>query len=715
MKNFIILLSVIFGFALKANAQNVLVNPGNGSYPTLKAAFDAINAGTHTGAITVDIVANTIEPLTAQLNDSGTGSVNYSSVLIRPVSPVSVTGLDIATVKLARTRNVTIDGRINGSGRYLTIGNNLSVYNSCAIWVANGLNSEDSSGAKNNVIRNCELFTSVRVDLTEDFSYGIIFSGVTSGFTPGRNNNHNQILENRIIRARYGIVMIGGINSSLSRGNLISGNIIGPDTPGSDNIGKNGIYVTFQDSCTISNNHVQNVGGTFAGTFGAGYDRIGIGAGSDQWASTPTATYNKNFRIINNIVHGIKEERTKSAVGIICATGYVGVPTNNLIANNQVYDVLANSISGDGCIGIGLSGNNTYDITAYNSIYMVGDLDPPGVTSATQTASGIRLALAIDSNNTIINNSIYVNLTSDNTALKKCCIQMPTANYVFGTRGLDYNDYYYPAANTEMVLGATGPTSLATGFYPTLAVWKNLFVPVNQDGNSINADPLYSLLLPHYLMPINGTSPLLSEALPIAEVTTDILGLSRDASLPTIGCYEYDANSNPIQKFSLKFNFEACPDAGNVTVELRNSTSPYAIVESVSAIAGGNTEQPVSFSNAVNGVPYYLVVRSVNLIETWSASTISFSSSFASYNFTSAIGQAYGNNQVLSGGIPSLYQGDANQDGFINLQDVLLAYNDASAFITGPDTDFNCDGITDLSDIILAANNATNFITVQKP
>ena len=41
---------------MSASAQNVNVNPGGGTYPTLKDAFDAINAGSHTGTITVDIV-----------------------------------------------------------------------------------------------------------------------------------------------------------------------------------------------------------------------------------------------------------------------------------------------------------------------------------------------------------------------------------------------------------------------------------------------------------------------------------------------------------------------------------------------------------------------------------------------------------------------------------------------------------------------------------
>ena len=43
-------------------------------YTTLKGAFDAINAGTHQGAITISITGNTTESATALLSASGTGS-----------------------------------------------------------------------------------------------------------------------------------------------------------------------------------------------------------------------------------------------------------------------------------------------------------------------------------------------------------------------------------------------------------------------------------------------------------------------------------------------------------------------------------------------------------------------------------------------------------------------------------------------------------------
>ncbi|HMR41634.1 MAG TPA: choice-of-anchor J domain-containing protein [Ignavibacteria bacterium] len=169
------------------------------------------------------------------------------------------------------------------------------------------------------------------------------------------------------------------------------------------------------------------------------------------------------------------------------------------------------------------------------------------------------------------------------------------------------------------------------------------------------------------------------------------------------------------QSLGLKFNFESCPDPNAVTVELRSSISPYNLIESVNTTAGGNILSNVLFNNAVNGVGYYVVIKSANMIATWSAVPVTFTSGAASYDFTSALSQAYASNQKLSSGIPSVFQGDANQDDFVNSTDIILVYNDAIGFVTSPSTDFNCDGTTDVTDIILAANNASTFVQVQAP
>jgi hypothetical protein len=55
------------------------------AYGTLKLAFDAIIAGTHTGSINIDVCGNTTETATAALTASGLGATSYTDVTIRPV------------------------------------------------------------------------------------------------------------------------------------------------------------------------------------------------------------------------------------------------------------------------------------------------------------------------------------------------------------------------------------------------------------------------------------------------------------------------------------------------------------------------------------------------------------------------------------------------------------------------------------------------------
>ena len=125
-----LLLLVISVFSTTAYSQvDVRATGGNlaQSYTTLKAAFDAINAGTHTGTITIGISASTAETASAILNGSGSGPASYTSILISPsgggarsISGAIPAGSPI--IDLNGADNVTIDG-VNSGGNTLTISN----------------------------------------------------------------------------------------------------------------------------------------------------------------------------------------------------------------------------------------------------------------------------------------------------------------------------------------------------------------------------------------------------------------------------------------------------------------------------------------------------------------------------------------------------------------------------------------------------------------
>jgi len=156
-----------------------------------------------------------------------------------------------------------------------------------------------------------------------------------------------------------------------------------------------------------------------------------------------------------------------------------------------------------------------------------------------------------------------------------------------------------------------------------------------------------------------------------------------------------------------------------VKVYVRNSTSPFAIIDSSKAYLNAGGQAAVYFTNVSNGVNYYLEVRHRNSIHTWSKTVQIFTGGVMNYDFTTAASKAFGDNMLQVDSSPNefaIYGGDVNQDETVDLTDVLLTYNDANTFTTGyAVTDLNGDSQTDLTDVILAYNNSAGFVAAVKP
>jgi hypothetical protein len=156
-------------------------------YSTLKAAFDAINAGTHTGNITITIAGDTTENATAVLNASGSGSASYSSIFISPSGARTISG-NLATqlIDLNGADNVTIDG-LNTGGNSLTIDNSSSTASNGTIRLVND--------AQYNTITNCTIKGS-----SNTANSAVIFFSAADG-TLQQGNDNNVISFNTITRS----------------------------------------------------------------------------------------------------------------------------------------------------------------------------------------------------------------------------------------------------------------------------------------------------------------------------------------------------------------------------------------------------------------------------------------------------------------------------------------------------------------------------------
>ncbi|MDQ3021641.1 MAG: SBBP repeat-containing protein [Bacteroidota bacterium] len=154
-------------------------------------------------------------------------------------------------------------------------------------------------------------------------------------------------------------------------------------------------------------------------------------------------------------------------------------------------------------------------------------------------------------------------------------------------------------------------------------------------------------------------------------------------------------------------------------VFLKNISSPYNTIDSTKGIFSSSGTGTFLFSNAINGVNYYLIVKHRNSIETWSSSGNVFSSGTLTYNFSTISSQSYGSNEIQVDASPvrfAIYSGDVNQDGSIDLTDGSSVDNDAGNFIVGyVKTDVTGDNFVDVSDLTIVDNNAYNFVSKITP
>lgn len=184
----------------------------------------------------------------------------------------------------------------------------------------------------------------------------------------------------------------------------------------------------------------------------------------------------------------------------------------------------------------------------------------------------------------------------------------------------------------------------------------------------------------------------------------------------------YSANIELIPKLDLRVFPEGFYDPASqklrmkdtVKIFLRASAAPYSIIDSAKGLLDSVTFSSfMKFKYDLSPDNYYLDIKHRNSIETWSSVTVSYSfGTGMNYDFTLSSSSAYGSNEKSVDGKWGIYSGDVDQNGYIDLSDVISIYNESNNFASGyVRQDCNGDKIVDLSDIIVAYNNALLFIT----
>ena len=154
----------------------------------------------------------------------------------------------------------------------------------------------------------------------------------------------------------------------------------------------------------------------------------------------------------------------------------------------------------------------------------------------------------------------------------------------------------------------------------------------------------------------------------------------------------------------------------SVTVELRNTSAPFNLIESKKILLNSTGSGSLIFIQVADGTPYYLIIKHRNSIETWSSSTVQFIAGNLSYDFTNAQNKSYGNNLKLVNNKWCIYSGDVNQDGFIDITDQSQIFIDnISGAIGYISTDLNGDYFTEVGDLNLVFINRVLGISRQRP
>ncbi len=380
----------------------------------------------------------------------------------------------------------------------------------------------------------------------------------------------------------------------------------------------------------------------------------------------------RNFEVSKNKVYTLNASLSLQSTS---STGQ----NRNLIANNFF---VSNAI---GLFLIQANSNNDFYHNSFN-------IQSPYDTSEIPLSSNISPFFFSGSNNNLRNN-IFSN--------KRGGLAV-SINSGTPFTSINYNDYHTNGDTLALWI---------TGYHMTLNSFK---AASGRDTNSVSQNVSFDSPVDLHLSGASNGDTLL-KSLPLASVTTDIDGSMRSLTSPYMGADEGTVQFGT-KVMNLNIKFEAHVPEDVITVELRNSISPFNLIESKNGIGGKGIFKQITFNSAINGTTYYLKVTHRNSIETWSSGTPAFSNDSITYNFTTSISQAFGNNMIIAGGTACFYGGDANQDGAVDATDLLNIYNDANNFVSGYiPTDINGDGYTDTNDLIFAYNNSAAFVSVMRP
>ncbi|MBE7477771.1 MAG: hypothetical protein HS131_13715 [Ignavibacteriales bacterium] len=497
-------------------------NPNLAAYPTITAAVTDLQLRGASGPVTFSLIdtlyASETYPIDLTLF-AGASSTNTAT--IKPASGVNaripgVTGQTTASIWMEAGEYYIIDGSntVGGTTQNLTI-QTVGAFPAVHFY----------SSGDNNIVKNCI----IESEQTSTGSGVIILAAGT-----GSSNN---LIDNCLIRQKA-----GGTRYSI------------------------GVYLfsTFTGTNnTISNcefNNFNDRGITLQG--GVGVDNNDA-IGNIFYQATPSSAATvygfyigrtPNTDLIGNQIFNLSSVSASPTIYGLYEIGSSGVDQTLKLVNNVISlggGNTAGTIRGIDYFGYSANSVEMY----YNTVLISGSGVTGGTTGAVNKRDAANIWVMVD--------NIFHNERSNGTGTGFHYGAQFT-NSTSTTWNMNYNDYY--SNGTGGLLGRWG-----TADVDSLLEWQTA---TGQDANSMNLDPL--LVSESDLRPYLN-SPVIDAGTPVAGITTDILGATRNATTPTMGAYEEgaplpsvldptDVTATAVSDVQINVAFTPNPSSNNVVI-----------------------------------------------------------------------------------------------------------------------------------------------------